>query len=67
MTEEVLLKCTHMEADPRLALHAVFASHLHPGKAVGVVSDDTDVFIILLSVAFEMLGDLYFRQGKKTV
>ena len=67
MTEEVQLECTHMEADPRLALHAVFASHLEPGKSVGVVSDDSDVFFILLSVSCEMRGNLYFRQGKKTV
>ena len=61
------LTCTHKEADPRLALHAVYASRLHPGKSVAVVSDDTDVYIILLSIAKEMEGELYFRQGKSTV
>ena len=61
------LACTHMEADPRLALHAVFASQKEPNKPVAVVSDDTDVFVILLSIATEMLGELYFRQGKLTV
>jgi len=55
-----------MEADPRLALHAVFASRQEPNQPVAVVSDDNDVFVILLSIA-EMHGELYFRQGKVTV
>ena len=34
---------------------------------MAVVSDDTDVFVILLSIATEMHGELYFSQGKVTV
>ena len=51
------------EADPRLALHAVHASKIFPYQSVCVVADDTDVYIILLSVAFQMKGTLLFRQG----
>ena len=61
------LRCTHMEADPRLALHSVFASNRNQNEPVAVVSDDTDVFIILLSITSEMHGDLFFRQGKSTI
>ena len=61
------LSCTHKEADPRLALHAVHASRCYPGKNIAVVSDDTDVYIILLSVIPKMRGQLFFRQGKSTV
>ena len=56
----------HKEADPRLALHAVYASSIAPNEAVCVVCDDTDVFIILLSIATQMKGDLFFRQGRST-
>ena len=31
------------------------------------MADDTDVYVILLSIAKEMKGTLYFRQGKSTV
>ena len=43
------------------------ASQINQGETVAVVSDDTDVFLILLSIASKMYGDLYFRQGKSTV
>ena len=51
------------EADPRLALHAVYSSNLYPNQSVCVVADDTDVYILLLSVASQMKGTLLFRQG----
>ena len=63
ITEIAELSSNHNEADPRIALHAVFASLTYPTLPICAVSDDTDVFIILLSVAFQIKGTLYFRQG----
>ena len=60
------LQCYHKEADPRLAFHAVYASNISTGEPVCVVSDDTDVFVILLSIVSHMKGTLFFRQGKGT-
>ena len=57
------LASNHHEADPRLAMHAEYASKTSPNMPICVVSGDADVFIILLSVASKMQGDLYFRQG----
>ena len=51
------------EADPRLALHAIHVSKIYPNESICVVSDDTDVFIILLSIALHINGTLLFRQG----
>ena len=34
---------------------------------MALVFDDTDVFVIFLSIATEMHGELYFSQGKVTV
>ena len=66
-TEEICeLRSNHKEADPRIALHAFYDSSKALGKPISVVSDDTDVFIILLSVVDHMKGVLYFRQGKNT-
>ena len=52
---------SHKEADPRLVLHAVYASSNHNG--VCVVADDTDVYILLLYVSRRCTSSLYFRQG----
>ncbi len=60
-TEVPDLSSQHKEADPRLAHHAVYASSRHSG--VCVVSDDTDVFVLLLFVAAECNGQVYVRQG----
>ena len=60
------LQCYHKEADLRLAFHAVYASNISTGEPVCVVSDDTDVFVILLSIVSHMKGTLFFRQGKGT-
>ena len=56
------LQSKHKEADPRLAFHTVYAS-LSPAESISVVSDDTDVFIILLSIVNNMKGTWYFRKG----
>ena len=56
------IQSEHKEADTRLAFHAMYASSLSPDKSICVVSDDTDV-IILLSIVNNMKGTWYFRQG----
>ena len=63
-TEISDLHSFHREADPRLALDAVYASSKHAGTCV--VADDTDVYILLLFVARQCGGLLYFRQGTST-
>ena len=55
------LRSTHKEADHRIALHSVFASRT--GHAVCVVSDDTDVYVLLLFVSNNCYGHIYLRQG----
>ena len=42
------LHSNQKEADPRLALHAVYATARHTGTCV--VADDTDVYILLIFV-----------------
>ena len=54
----------HREADPRLALHAVYASKMHTG--ICIVADDTDVYILLLFVANSCESPVYFRQGTRS-
>ena len=50
------LKSNLREADPRIALHTVFAS----SSAVCVVADDMDVYILLLYVSQYWSGKVYF-------
>ena len=50
------------EADPRLELHAVHASGLSPNKSKCLGADDTEDFIILLSVALHLKGTLTFSK-----
>ena len=57
------LKSNHREADPRIALHTVFASSTDDSSAVCVVADDMDVYILLLHVSKYCSGAVYFRQG----
>ena len=57
------LSSLHKEADPKIPMHAVYASCLD-NKSVCVVADDTDVFILLLFVARYFEGNVFFRQGK---
>ena len=55
------LRSTHKEADHRIALHSVYASRT--ADKVCVVSDDTDVYILLLFVSNKCDGHIYLRQG----
>lgn len=61
---EVLeLTCSQEEADTRLALHARHAASTH--RHVIVISEDTDVFVILLAFRTQIGGHLLLRRGKK--
>ena len=51
------------EADTRLALHASHAAKTY--KNVIVISEDTDVSVILLSLHAEIGGRILLRRGKK--
>ena len=53
------LKLNHREADPRIALHTVFASSTDDSSAVCVVADDADVYILLLYVSQYCSGKVY--------
>ena len=59
------LKCTHEEADTRMLLHA-----LHCGttgsRAVVIVSEDTDIFILCISFASHVPCPMYAKCGSKT-
>ena len=55
------LKSNHREADPRIALHTVFASSIDESSAVCAVADDTDVYILLLYVSQYCSRKVYFR------
>ena len=48
------LSSNHHEA--HIALHSLFASSCSPNLPICAISDDTDVFIILLHVSFQMQG-----------
>ena len=48
------------EADPRIALHVIYASSIHTGTCV--VSDFTDVYILLLFAQAECNGSIYLRK-----
>ena len=54
----------HKESDQKLPMHAVHASQLH--KRPICVTDDTDVFILLLLVAQHFENTVFFRQGKNS-
>ena len=57
------LKLNHREADPRIALHTVYASLTDESSAVCVVADDMDVYILLLLYMSQYCsGEVYFRQ-----
>ena len=57
------LKSNHRKADPRIALHTVFASSTDDSSAVCVIADDADVYILLLYVSQYCSGKVHFRQG----
>ena len=44
------LKLNHREADPRIALHTVFASSTDKSSAVCVVADDVVAVVVCVSV-----------------
>ena len=60
--EELFSK--HKEADQKVVFHTVF--ECERGNNVCVIADDSDIFILLLSVAHLFQTDVYFRQGKST-
>ena len=60
--EELFSK--HKEADQKVVSHAQFESER--GYNVCVVADDSDIFILLLSVAQSFQSYVYFRQGKSS-
>jgi len=53
----------HEEADTRLVIHAKHAAANHP--TVIVISEDTDVFVILLGMHSEIGKRILLRRGKK--
>ena len=57
------LASSQEEADTRLALHAKHATGTH--SHVIVISEDTDVFVMLLALEAEIGGHLLLRRGKK--
>jgi hypothetical protein len=57
------LICVHKEADTRLLLHAGHATGRL--RHVIVISEDTDVFVILLAFSAQIGGQLHLRRGKK--
>ena len=59
-TVEVLFS-NHREADQKISNHVLFA--LSPELSVCVVSDDTDIYILMLYIAKHCNENLYFRQG----
>ena len=60
MTE---LASTHEEADTRMMIHAKHAAASY--RNVVIISEDTDVFIILLSLHTEIGTRILLRRGKK--
>ena len=63
MREVPELTSSHEEADTRLVLHAKHAAGTH--SHVIVISEDTDVFMMLPALEVEIGGHLLLRQGKK--
>ena len=62
------LRCTQEEADSRLLLNARHAAS-NGHKAVKIVSDDTDVHVIGLCVAFssKISCDIYLKSGTQAL
>ena len=59
------LESSQEEADTRLLLHAKHAAD-SGYRTVIVVSEDTDVFVLLLSFAKDIAASLYQKRGTKT-
>ena len=58
-----LIVSGHEEADTRLAIHAKHAAEAYP--TVIVISEDTDVLVILLAMNSEIGNRILLRRGKK--
>jgi len=58
------LQSSQEEADTRIILHAKHASD-HGYETIIVVSEDTDVFILCISFAKDMEGNLYQKRATK--
>ena len=56
---EVLFS-NHMEANQKITNHVLFASS--PESSVCVVSDETDIYILMLYIAKHCNKNMYFRQ-----
>lgn len=56
---EVLFS-NHMEANQKITNHVLFASS--PESSVCVVSDETDIYVLMLYIAKHCNKNMYFRQ-----
>ena len=61
ITSAEVLFSKHREADQKIPNHVLFA--ISPESSVCVVSDDTDIYILMLYIAKHCNGNLHFRQG----
>lgn len=63
--EEVhALKCSEEEADTRLFLYAQHAAQKY--HSIIIVADDTDVFVICLSLSSSINSNIYLRRGTRS-
>ena len=60
-----LLYSEHKEADHRIASHAKYASDNDNNEniSITIVADDTDIYILFITIACYCRSRLYFRQG----
>ena len=63
VTEIVELQSTHEEADIRMMIHARHAAISY--QKVVIISEDTDVLVILLSLHSQIPARVFLRRGKK--
>ena len=61
ITSVEVLFSNHREADQKIPNHVLFT--ISPESSVCVISDDTDIYILMLYIAKHCDGNLYFRQG----
>ena len=52
------------EADTRMLLHIIYASSSY--RSMVIVTEDTHVFMICLSIFHQISGNMYIRCGTKT-
>ena len=57
------LDSNHREADQMIPMHSVYAGS-SPANTICVVSDDSDIYLSLLTVSYLMPTTVYFDQGK---